>query len=161
MAVVSERRSPTIDDARAAARRLSALKALIHALKDPHPENIHSIGGLIAAAGEHLADAHAERLRAALGPVSPEQASVWHQTGTYPADLGIVGDPSRATGDFAAQMGAAAAEMTRACMLLIEAELGRQPPPARAALAQSDLIDRELFDLADVTHSARTDSANC
>lgn len=124
----------------------TALKALIHALKGPHPENIHSIGGLIAAAGEHLADVDTERLRAALGSVSPEQASVWRQSGTYPADLGIVGDPSSATEDFAAQMGGAAAEMARSCIHLIEAELGRQPPPARAALAQGDRIDRELPD---------------
>lgn len=130
--------------AQAQAAMEAALKALIHALKGPHPENIHSIGGLIAAAGEHLADVDAEVLGAALGPVSPVQASIWRQTGTYPADLGIVGDPSSATEEFAARMSAAAVGVTKACIKLIEAELGHRPPAARPALAQCDRINQEL-----------------
>ena len=71
----------------------TSLKALIHALKGPHPENIHSIGGLINAARPQLSDIATAERKAALGPLSSEQATVWRETSTYPADRRIKGGP--------------------------------------------------------------------
>ncbi len=41
----------------------TSLKALIHALKGPHPANIHSIGGLIDAAGAQQALARCQHIQ--------------------------------------------------------------------------------------------------
>ena len=80
----------------------TSLKALIHALKGPHPVNIHSIGGLIDAAGAQLSPHDAVQLESCLDKISPQDASVWRETSTYPADARIKGDPQAATPEFAA-----------------------------------------------------------
>ena len=132
----------------------TSLKSLIHALKGPHPAHVHNIGGLLDAARLQLPEPDAARLQrpepdasrleAALGVIAPEAASVWLETGTYPADLGIDADPDTATAEFACQMAAAAAEMARTCIALIGAEVGGQPAGAEEALTQCDRIQQEL-----------------
>lgn len=122
----------------------TALKSLIHALKGPHPEHTHSIGGLLHAAARQVGDRTAIRLAATLGSVTPDEASVWRETGTYPADRRIQGDPERATPEFVAGMATAAINMTRVCIGLIADELGSPPPAAELALTQCQRIEREL-----------------
>ena len=122
----------------------TSFKALIHALKGPHPEKVHSIGGLLDAARGQLEQEHADQLDAALQGVSPQAASVWRETGTYPADIGIRGDPATATPDFAARMAAAAAAMTRACVNAMTDELGHTPPAALDTLARCDRITQAI-----------------
>ena len=122
----------------------TALKALIHALKGPHPEHTHSIGGLLRAAATQLERPTASRLAATLGPITPGEASVWRETGTYPADRRIQGDHKKATPEFSAHMAAAAADMARLCIDLITDELGAPPPAAELALIQCQRIQEEI-----------------
>ncbi len=122
----------------------TALKALIHALKGPHPEHTHSIGGLLRVAAGQLEHPTASRLAATLGPITPGEASVWRETGTYPADRRVQGDPEEATPEFAAHMAIAAAGMARVCINLITDELGAPPPAAELALIQCQRIQEEI-----------------
>jgi len=122
----------------------TSLKALIHTLKEPHPANIHSIGGLIDAAGSRLSPYKAVQLESCLGQISPQDASAWRETSTYPADARIKGDPQTATPEFAAQMARAAVQMTQTCVSLITGELGYQPAEAQQALARCHHIRQEL-----------------
>ncbi len=122
----------------------TSLKALIHALKGPHPANIHSIGGLIDAAASQLSAHDAVQIEACLGQISPQDASVWRETSTYPADARIKGDPQAATPEFAAHMAEAAAQTARTCISLITRELGYQPAEAQQVLTRCHHIDQEL-----------------
>ncbi len=122
----------------------TSLKALIHALKGPHPANIHSIGGLIDAAGAQLSPHDAVQLESCLDKISPQDASVWRETSTYPANARIKGDPQTATPEFAAQMARAAVQMAQTCISLITGELGYQPAEAHQALARCQHIQQEL-----------------
>lgn len=122
----------------------TSLKALIHALKGPHPANIHSIGGLIDAAGSQLSPDDAVQLESCLGQISPQDASAWRETSTYPADARIAGDPQTATPEFAAQMAKAAVQVAQTCLSLIEGELGYQPAEAQQVLARCHHIEQEL-----------------
>ena len=125
----------------------TSLKALIHALKEPHPVNTHDIGGLIDAVGDQLAGPAADGLEAALGPLTSEQASVWREAGTYPADRFIQGDPQQATPEFAAQMAHAATQMATTSIALITQQLGYQTAEAQKALARCRRIDQKLSTL--------------
>lgn len=122
----------------------TSLKALIHALEGEHPGRVHGIGTLLDAAGMHLSESAARRLIACLGTVSPQDASVWRETGTYPDDTGTVGDPDAATDDFAADMVTAAIDMASACIELIEEHLGHLPSAARQALDRIEQVRQEL-----------------
>ena len=122
----------------------TVLKSLIHALKGPHPEHIHSIGGLLKAAAKQFDGPAAAQLAAVFGPVTPEQASVWRETGTYPANRRIPGDPETATPGFVADMATTATSLVRACLGLVTEELGIQPPTAELALIQCERIEDEL-----------------
>ena len=122
----------------------TSLKALVHALEGDHPGKVHGVGHLIDAAGEHLAPSAAHRLAACLGPISPHDASVWREAGTYPDDIDIVGDPDDATDEFSAQMARAAADMADCCIGLIEHRLGYPPPAAPQAFNRIDQIQQEL-----------------
>ena len=122
----------------------TSLKALLHALKAPHPAGINSIGGLIEAARDHLDEAAASELEAALGPLSSEQASVWREASVYPADPGNEAHAQAATPAFAAQMAEAAIEMTTAAIALVSQQLGYQPDEAKRPMAQCARIGQEL-----------------
>ena len=122
----------------------TVLKSLIHALKGPHPEHTHSIGGLLSAATRQLDGRAAAQLTAVFGPITPKEASAWRETGTYPADSGIPGDPETATPEFVADMATAAIRLVRGCLVLIAEELGSQPPAAELALTQCNHIQDEL-----------------
>lgn len=125
----------------------TSLKALMHALEGEHPGKVHGIGDLIEEAGEHLAPHSADRLEACLGTISPQDASVWRETGTYPDDIDIAGNPDDATEEFSAQMAQAAAEMAHTCIGLIEQHLGILPPAAPQALNRISQIHQELPNL--------------
>lgn len=120
----------------------NSLKAVIHTLKGPYPEKIHSIGDLLDAARPNLSQRAAEMLTECLGPITPKEASVWRQTSTYPAEVGIDGDPGTATEPFAAQMAAAAAQMAMASIAVIEQQLDYRPPHADLCLARCARIAR-------------------
>ena len=122
----------------------TSLKALIHALEGDHPGKVHGIGQLLYAAGAHLSRLSADRLAACLGSISPEDASVWREAGTYPDDIDIAGDPDNATEEFSAQMAKAAADMADTCIGLIEQQLGLLPPAASQALNRISQIHQEL-----------------
>ena len=122
----------------------TSLKALIHALEGDHPGKVHGIGQLLGAAGAHLSRPAADRLAASLGSISPKDASVWRETGTYPDDIDIAGDPDDATEEFSAQMAKAAADMAHTCIGLIEQQLGLLPPAAPQALNCISQIYQDL-----------------
>ena len=122
----------------------TSLKALIHALEGDHPGKVHGISHLLDAVGEHLPPPDARRLASCLGSISPQDASVWREAGTYPDDVDIAGDPDAATDEFSAQMAKAAAEMASACISLIEYQLGWIPPAAPQALNRIDQIQQKL-----------------
>ena len=66
----------------------TSLQALICARRAPHPENARNICGLIDAARRHLDPAQAALIDATLGPLTPDQISIWraHQhLPRYPA----------------------------------------------------------------------------
>jgi len=119
----------------------TSLKALIHALKGPHPAKVHDIGGLIASAGSQLDPTEAEQLESCLGQIKPNHASVWREASTYPEDRHIEGDPIAATPAFASRMATAAVQTTRTCVSLISAQLGYLPDEARRALARCQSIE--------------------
>ena len=120
----------------------NSLKALIHALEGPHPEKIHKIGDLLDAARPNLSQPAAEVLAECLGPIAPEEASVWRQTSACSAEVGIDGDPGTATELFAAQMAEAAAQMAMVSIAVIEQKLGYRPPQADLCLARCARIAR-------------------
>ena len=122
----------------------NSLKALMHALEGDHPGKTHGIGQLLDAAGAYLSRPETDRLAACLGSISPEDASVWREAGTYPDDLDIAGDPDAATEEFSAQMAKAAADMAYTCIGLIEQQLGLLPPAASQALNRISQIHQEL-----------------
>ena len=122
----------------------TSLKALMHALEGDHPGKVHGIGDLIEKAGEHLAPHTADQLEACLGAISPQDASVWREAGTYPDDIDIAGDPDDATDEFSVQMAQAAADMAHTCIGLIEQHLGILPPAAPQALNRIDQIQQKL-----------------
>ena len=122
----------------------TSLKALMHALEGDHPGKVHGIGDLIEKAGAHLSRPAADRLLACLGAISPQDASVWREAGTYPDDIGIAGDPDDATEEFSAQMAQAAADMAHTCIGLIEQHLGLLPPAAPQALNRIEQIQQKL-----------------
>lgn len=122
----------------------TSLKSLVHALEGDHPGKIHGISQLLDAAGEHLPPSAAHRLTACLGPISPQEASVWREAGTYPDDIDIAGDPDTATDEFSAQMAQAAADMASVCIGLIERQLGHPPPAASQALNRINQIQESL-----------------
>ena len=105
-----------------------------------HPQ----YGGLIDAAGAQLSPHDAVQLESCLDKISPQDASVWRETSTYPADARIKGDPQTATPEFAAQMARAAVQMAQTCISLITGELGYQPAEAHQALARCQHIQQEL-----------------
>ena len=94
--------------------------------------------------GAHRASCGHPRLAACLGAISPEDASVWREAGTYPDDLDIAGDPDAATEELSAQMAKAAADMSHTCIGLIEQQLGLLPPAASQALNRISQIHQEL-----------------
>ncbi|MYH98363.1 MAG: HEPN domain-containing protein [Acidimicrobiia bacterium] len=122
----------------------TSLKALVHALEGDHPGKVHGVGQLLDAAGEHLPPPAANRLAACLGPISPQDASVWREAGTYPDDMDIAGDPDDATDEFSAQMAKAAADMADCCIDLIKRQLGYLPPAAPQALNRIGQIQQEI-----------------
>ena len=103
----------------------TALKGLIHALAGDHPDRTHHIGNLVDCArraGLPQRDHHA--LFAALAPITGRQASVWRETGTYPGDARIPGNPADATPQFAAEMAAAATRIAAQCAAHIDTLTG-------------------------------------
>lgn len=118
----------------------TSLKSLIHALRGPHPARIHNIGDLIDAACANLPPDTDDLCTGCLGTITPKEASVWHQTGTYPADVDIIGNPESATEEFAAQMAAAAARMATTNISVIERQLGYRPTQADLCLARCGRI---------------------
>ena len=110
----------------------TSLKGLIHALAGDHPDRTHHIGHLIDhahTAGLPQRDHHA--LLAALAPITGQQASVWRETGTYPADARIPGDPADATPQFAADMAAAATRIAAHCATCIDTLTGSKSDATR------------------------------
>lgn len=122
----------------------ASLQALICARRAPHPENARDICGLIDAARTHLDSAQAAQIDAALGPLTPEQASIWRHTSAYPATPRPGADPDTATPQFAAQMATAAAQLTATAIALIQQALGHQPAQAQQALRRCATIKQQL-----------------
>ncbi len=122
----------------------ASLQALICARQAPHPENARDICGLIDAARTQLDSAQAAQLEAALGPLTPKQASIWRHTSTYPATPLPGADPNTATPEFAAQMAEAAAQLTATAIALIQQTLGHQPAQAQQALRRCATINQQL-----------------
>ena len=105
----------------------TALKALVHALEGDHPDRTHDIGGLIRhASTAGLSGEQAKKLHNAMGSVTGKQASVWRETGAYPFDIDIPGNPADATPQFAAQMAAAAVGIAQECAHLVDTVLGTE-----------------------------------
>ena len=125
----------------------TSLKALIHALEGDHPGKMHGIGHLLDSAGEQLPSADAQRLSSCLGTITPQEASVWREAGTYPDDIDIAGSPDTATEEFAAQIAQAAADIAGTCISLIEGRLGYSPSAAPQARNRIDQIRRKLSTL--------------
>ena len=122
----------------------TSLQALICARRAPHPENARSICGLINAARRQLDPAQAALIDAALGPLTPDQISIWRHTSTYPATPLPGADPNTATPEFAAQMAKAAAQLAATAISLIEQALGHQPAQAHQALKRCASIEQQL-----------------
>ena len=107
----------------------TALKSLIHALEGDHPDRTHDIGGLIRhAIASGLTGPQARRLRAALGDVPGDKASVWREVSTYLGDRYLPGDPDDATPQFAAEMATAAVNIAHQCAHLTDTALGTETP---------------------------------
>ncbi|WP_420431931.1 nucleotidyltransferase domain-containing protein [Candidatus Poriferisocius sp.] len=122
----------------------TSLQALICARRAPHLENTRSICGLIDAARRHLDPAQAALIDATLGPLAPDQISIWRHTSTYPATPLPGADPNAATPEFAAQMAAAAVQLAATAISLIEQALGHQPAQAQQALRRCASIEQQL-----------------
>ena len=122
----------------------TSLRALICARQAPHPENARDIRGLIDAARDLLGPAQVAPIEAALGPLTPDQISIWRHTSTYPATPLPGADPDTATPQFAAQMAKAAARLAAAAISLIEQALGHRPAQAQQALRRCAEIDQQL-----------------
>ena len=122
----------------------TSLHALICARRAPHPENARDIRGLIDAARRNLGPAHTALIDAALGPLTPDQISIWRHASTYPATPLPGADPDTATPQFAAQMAKAATKLAAAAISLIEQALGHRPAQAQQALRRCAGIDQQL-----------------
>ena len=122
----------------------TSLQALICARQAPHPENARDIRGLIDAARDLLGPAQAAPIEAALGPLTPDQISIWRHTSTYPATPLPGADPNTATPQFAAQMAKAASKLAAAAISLIEQALGHRPVQAQQALRRCAEIEQQL-----------------
>ncbi|WP_419925434.1 nucleotidyltransferase domain-containing protein [Candidatus Poriferisocius sp.] len=122
----------------------TSLQALICTRRAPHPENARSIWGLIDAARRHLDPAQAALIDATLGPLTPDQISIWRHTSTYPAIPLPGADPNAATPEFAAQMAAAAVQLAATAISLIEQALDHQPAQAQQALRRCASIEQQL-----------------
>ncbi|WP_419924017.1 nucleotidyltransferase domain-containing protein [Candidatus Poriferisocius sp.] len=122
----------------------TSLQALVCARQAPHPENARDIRGLIDAARDLLGPAQVAPIEAALGPLTPDQISIWRHTSTYPATPLPGADPDTATPQFAAQMAKAAARLAAAAISLIEQALGHRPAQAQQALRRCAEIDQQL-----------------
>ena len=138
----------------------TSLKALIHALHGGHPGRVHGIDALLTAAVPQLGPEDAAQLQAALGPVSPHDASVWRETGTYPADIGIDGDPASATPRFSGDLAAAAAGITRTSIAIITRLLGHQSTEAELALDLCQRITQELRSQGSIDRGLQDDAGS-
>ena len=94
---------------------------------DAHPDRIHDTSGLIRhASTAGLSGEQARRLREAMGSVTGEQASAWRETGAYPFDIKIPGNPADATPSFSTDMVAAAVGIAQECAHLVDIVLGTE-----------------------------------
>ncbi len=110
------------------------------------PEHLRPYCQLLSVC-EH---AQAALIDATLGPLTPDQISIWRHTSIYPATPLPVTDPNAATPEFAAQMAAAAVQLaaTAICPAVGQTTCRAQPavyaagrsPVARGRVASHSSI---------------------
>ena len=102
----------------------------------------------IDAARRQLEPAQASFIDAALGPLTPDESSIWRHASTYPATPLPEANPIAATRQFAARMAASAARLAAIAIALIELALGHQPAQAHQALRRCASIEQQLLSQA-------------